>query len=134
MTIRQNIDQRPFGREERQQRFSDPFRVEKVVFIDFQWYSGIFRIVKRCSVIFTNDQRFSVLIIAVSALKIAEFLLCNNTDHGCSSSETVIFIEIHALCINYHFWNILKSLFASLNQFGVSMIIIEIGKDVNPGS
>ena len=48
--------------------------------------------VKLCSVIFSNDQRLSVLIIAVSALKVAEFLLCNNTDYGCLSSETVIFI------------------------------------------
>ena len=82
---------------------------------------------------FSKDQRFSVLIIAVSALKIAEFLLCNNTDHGCFSSETVIFIEIHAICINYQFWIILKNLVTSLNQSGVSMIISENSKDVNPG-
>ena len=63
----------------------------------------------------------------------AEFLLCNNTDHGCFSSETVIFIEIHAVCINYQFWIILKNLFTSLNQSGVSMIIAESSKDVNPG-
>ena len=84
--------------------------------------------------IFSNDQRFSVLIIVVSALKIAEFLLCNNTDHGWFSSETVIFIEIHAMCINYQFWIILKNLFTSLNQSGVSMVITESSKDVNPGS
>ena len=82
---------------------------------------------------FSNDQRFSVLIIAVSAQKIAEFSLRNNTDHGCFSSETVIFIEIHAMCINYQFWIILKNLFTSLNQSGVSMIICESSKDVNPG-
>ena len=99
----------------------------------FQWCSEIFIGVKRCSVLFSNDQRFSVLIIAVSALKIAEFLLCNNTDHGCFSSEAVIFIEIHAMCINYQFWIILKNLFTSLNQTGVSMILAESSKDVNPG-
>ena len=71
--------------------------------------------------------------IAVSALQIADFLLCNNTDHGCFSSETVIFIEIRAMCINYQFCNILKNRFASLNQSGVSMIIAESSKDVNPG-
>ena len=64
----------------------------------------------------------------------AEFLLCNNTDHGCFSSETVIFIEIHAMCINYQFRIILKNLFTSLNQSGVSMIIAESSKDVNPGT
>ena len=63
----------------------------------------------------------------------AEFLLCNNTDHGCFSSETVIFIEILAMCINYQFWIILKNLFTSLNQSGVSMIIAESSKGVNPG-
>ena len=83
------------------------------------------------TVIFSNDQRFSVLIIAVSALKIVEFLLSYNTDHGCFSSETVIFIEIHAMCINYQFWKNLKNLFASLNQSGVSIIIAENIKDVN---
>ena len=71
--------------------------------------------------------------IAVSALQIADFLLCNNTDDGCFSSETVIFIEIRAMCINYQFCNILKNRFASLNQSGVSMIIAESSKDVNPG-
>ena len=81
---------------------------------------------------FSNDQRFSVLIIAVSALKIAEFLLCNNTDHGCFSSEAVIFIEIHAMCVNYQFWIHLKILFTLLNQSGVSMTISESSKDVNP--
>ena len=70
---------------------------------------------------------------AVSALRIAEFLLCNNTDHGCFSSETVIFIEIYAMCINYQFWIILKNLSTSLNQSGVSMIIAESSKDVNQG-
>ena len=45
--------------------------------------------------------------IAVSALRIAEFLLCYNTDHGCFSSETVIITEIHAMCIKYQtFWKI----------------------------
>ena len=34
---------------------------------------------------------------------IAEFLLCNNTDHGCFSSETAISTEIHAMRINYQF-------------------------------
>ena len=71
--------------------------------------------------------------MAVSALKIAEFLLCNNTDHGCFSSKAVIFIEIHTMCINYQFWIILKNLSTSLNQSGVSMIIAESSKDVNPG-
>ena len=85
------------------------------------------------SVIFNNDQRFSVLIIIVWALKIAEFLLCKHTDHGCFSSETVIFVEIHTMSINYQFWNILKNLFASLNQSGVFMIIAESSKDVNLG-
>ena len=80
---------------------------------------------------FSNDQRFSILIIAVSALKIAEFLLCNNTDHGCFSSETVIFIEIHAMCINYQFWIILKNLFTSLNQSGVSLIILKVIRTSN---
>ena len=89
--------------------------------------------VKQCSVIFSSDQRFSALIIAVAALKVSEFLLCNNTGHGCFSSETVIFIEIHAMCINYQFWTILKNLFTSLNQSGVSMIIAESSKDVNSG-
>ena len=54
-------------------------------------------------------------------------------DHGYLSSETVIFIEIQAMCINYQFWNILKNLLASLDQSGVSMIIAESSKDVNPG-
>ena len=89
--------------------------------------------VKRCSAIFSNDQRFSVLIIAVSALKIAEFVLWNNTDHDCFSSETVIYNEINAVCIIYQFWIILKNLFTSLNESGVSMIIAESSKDVNPG-
>ena len=99
----------------------------------FQCCSEIFIGVKRCSVLFSNDQRFSVLIIAVSALKIAEFLLCNNTDHRCFSSETVIFVEIHVMCINYQFLIILKNLFTSLNHSRVSMIIPESSKDVNPG-
>ena len=98
----------------------------------FQQCLEIFMSVKRCSVIFSNDQRFSVLIIAVSALKIAEFLLCNNTDHGCFNSVTVILIEIHAMCINYQFSNILKNLIASLIQSAVSMIIAESSKDINP--
>ena len=96
-------------------------------------YWEIFISVKRCSVIFSNNQSFSVLIITVSSLRIAEFLLCNNTDHGCFRSETVIFIEIHAMCINYQFWIILKNLFTSLSQSGVSMIIAESSKDVNLG-
>ena len=37
------------------------------------------------------------------------------------------------MCINYQFWIILKNLFTSLNQSGVSMIIAESSKDVNPG-
>ena len=40
---------------------------------------------------------------------------------------------MHAMCINYQFWNILKNLIASLSQTGASMIIAEIGKDDNPG-
>ena len=82
---------------------------------------------------FARDS-FTVLIIAVSALKIAEFLLYNNTNHGCFSSETVIFIEIHAMCIIYQFRILLKNLFTSLNQSGVSMIIAESSKDVNPAN
>ena len=109
------------------------FHKYSVVLKHFQLCSEIFIGVKRSSLIFSNDQRFSVLIIAVSALKIAEFLLRNNTDYACFSSETVIFIEIHAMCINYQFWIILKNLFTSLNQSGVSMIITESSKDVNPG-
>ena len=109
------------------------FHRYSVVLKHFQLCSEILIGVKRCSLIFSNDQRFSVLIIAVSAPKIAEFLLRNNTDHACFSSETVIFIEIHAMCINYQFWIILKNLFTSLNQSGVSMIITESSKDVNPG-
>ena len=89
--------------------------------------------VKRFSVIFSNDQSFSVLIIAISALKIAEFLLCKNIDHGSFSSEEVTSIEKYKMCINYQFWNILKNLFESLDQFGVYMIIAECRKDVNPG-
>ena len=50
------------------------------------------------------------------------------------SFETVIFIEIHGMCIKYQFWTILKNLFSSLNQSGVSMIIVESSKDVNPGN
>ena len=38
------------------------------------------------------------------------------------------------MCINYQFWIILKNLFTSLNQSGVSMIIAESSKDVNPGN
>ena len=101
--------------------------------IDFHRCSSVLRHFQQCSEIFSNDQIFSFLIIAVSALKIAEFLFWNNTDHGSFSSETVIFIEIHAMCINYQFWIILKNLFTSLNQSGVSMIIAESSKDVNPG-
>ena len=37
------------------------------------------------------------------------------------------------MCINYQFWIILKNLFTSLNQSGVSTIIAESSKDVNPG-
>ena len=70
--------------------------------------------------------------MSVLALKIAEFSICNNTYHGCFSCETVIFIEIHAMRINYQFWIILKNLFTSLNQSGVSMIIAESSEDVNP--
>ena len=60
-----------------------------------------FSCVKRCSVIFSNGHIFSAMIITVSALRIDEFVLCNSTNHGCFSSETVIFIEIHAASIDY---------------------------------
>ena len=103
-----------------------------VVLRHFQQCSEVFISVKRCSIFFSNDQRFSVLIIAVSALKIAEFLLYNNTEHGCFNSVTVILIEIHAMCINYQFSKILKNLIASLIQSAVSMIIAESSKDINP--
>ena len=45
----------------------------------------------------------------------------------------MILIEIHAICINYQFWNVLKNLFPSLNQSGISMIIAESSENVNPG-
>ena len=110
------------------------FHRNAVILRHSQKSQEIFISLKRRSVIFCNDQRFSVPIIAVSALGIVELLLCNNTDHGCfSSKQSVIFIEIHAMCINYQSWNILKNLFASLNQSEVSMIIAESSKGVNPG-
>ena len=46
--------------------------------------------VKRRSVIYRNDQRVSVLLIADSVLRIAEFLLGNNTNDYLSSFETAI--------------------------------------------
>ena len=79
------------------------FHRSSAVLRHFQKWSEILISVKQCSVIFINDRRFSALIIAVPALKISEFLLCYNTDHGGFSSETVIFIEIHAMRINYQF-------------------------------
>ena len=75
-----------------------------------------------------------ILIRAVWALGIAEFLLFNTTDHGYFSSETEISIEISAMCVNDQFWKILKNLFESLNQSRVSMTIAESSKDVNPGT
>ena len=104
------------------------------IFIGFQWFSDIFSNVrKQCSVTFSNNQRFSVLIIAISPLRFSEFVLCNNTDQGSFSSETATSIEIHAMQINYQFWNILKNPFKSLNQRGVSMIIANSSRDVNAG-
>ena len=72
----QNIGRRPFGNEERQQRFSDRFRVEIVVFSDIQTFSetsrdfpscpAMFRPVQRSPDIFTdvqsNSQTFSVIL------------------------------------------------------------------------
>ena len=59
----------------------------------------------------------------------------DNTDHGSFSSETVISFKLHALWINNQLRNILKNLFESLNQSGVSMTIVKSTKDVvNPGS
>ena len=83
---------------------------------------------------FSNDQSFSILLIAVSALEIADFLLCNDTDHGCFSYETVIFVQDHAKCIKYQFWVFLKNLLTLLNQSLVSMTISEKSEDVNPVS
>ena len=104
-----------------------------VVLRNFQQCLEISISPNRCSVVFRTDQRFTVLIIAVSALRIAKFLLCRNYDHGSFSCEIAISIENNVKCINNQFWNIRKKLFESLNQSAVSMIIAESSKGVNLG-
>ena len=119
------------------------------IFIKVQLYSGIFCDDQKCSLMISRFQTFSVVLTDFShfqlgplifnsdknclALKIDEFILCNNIDHGCFCSKILISIEIHGTWINCQFWNILKNLFESLNQSEFSRIIAQSNKNINPG-
>ena len=60
---RQNIGRRPFGNEERQQKFSDRFRVEIAIFRDFQTFSETSRDFHKCSAMFSHFQRWPEIFI-----------------------------------------------------------------------
>ena len=65
MKSRQNIGQRPFDKEERQQRFSDRFRVEIAVFSDIQTFSEPRRDFSSCPAMLRPFQRLPEIFISV---------------------------------------------------------------------